>query len=68
MKTFKEWYMDVSGIEPDYETTENKLLWCKETYLPTVVSCTCCKSTLFIFNAFVDNENHVYCPSCAGVE
>ena len=68
MKTFKEWYRDVSGIEPNYETTENKLLWLKETYLPMTVSCTCCGGTMVIFNAFVDDENHVYCPSCAGVE
>ena len=68
MKTFKEWYRDVSGIEPDYETTENKLLWLKETYLPMTVSCTCCGGTVTIFNAFVDDENRVCCPSCAGVE
>ena len=68
MKTFKEWYRDVSGIEPDYKNTENKLLWLKETYLPMTVSCTCCGGTMIIFNAFVDDENHVYCSSCAGVE
>lgn len=68
MKKFKDWYKDVAGIEPDYETAENKLLWCKERGLPVVISCTCCESTLPIFSAFVDEKNYVYCPSCAEVE
>ena len=68
MKKFKDWYKDVTGIEPDYETTQDKLLWCKERGLPVVVSCTCCEGTLLIFNAFVDEEDYTYCPSCAGVE
>lgn len=68
MKIFKEWYKDVAGIEPDYETTENKLLWLKERDLPMIVSCTCCGGTMIIFNAFVDDEDYIYCPSCAEVE
>ena len=68
MKKFKDWYKDVSGKEPDYETTQDNFLWCKERGLPVVVSCTCCEGTLLIFNAFVDEEDHTYCPSCAGVE
>lgn len=68
MKKFKDWYKDVAGVEPDYETAQNKLLWCQERGLPVVVSCTCCEGTLLIFNAFVDEEDHTYCPSCAGVE
>lgn len=68
MKKFKDWYKDVAGVEPDYETAQNTILWCKERGLPLVVSCTCCESTFFIFSAFVDEEDHTYCPSCAGVE
>ena len=68
MKKFKDWYKDVSGKEPDYENTQDKLLWCKGRGLPVVVSCTCCEGTLLIFNAFVDEEDYTYCPSCAGVE
>ena len=68
MKKFKEWYKDVTGIEPDYETAKDKLLWCKEEGVPMIVSCTCCESTMIVFNAFVDDEDHVYCPSCAEVE
>jgi len=68
MKTFKEWYKEVNGVEPDYETAENKLLWCKEEGLPMIVSCTCCEGTMIVFNAFVDDEGYTYCPSCAGVE
>lgn len=68
MKTFKEWYKDVTGIEPDYETAKVKLSWCKERKIPMIVSCTCCGTTMVVFDAYVDEENHTYCPSCAGVE
>lgn len=68
MKTFKEWYKDVAGIEPDYETREDRLVWCQERNLPMIVSCTCCGSTMVVFGAFVDEEDYIYCPSCAGVE
>ena len=68
MKKFKDWYKDVSGKEPDYETTQDKLVWCSERGVPMIVSCTCCESTLLIFSAFVDEEDYTYCPSCAGVE
>ena len=68
MKTFKEWYKDVAGIEPDYEKREDKLVWCEEEGLPMIVSCTCCGSTMVVFDVFVDEEDHVYCSSCAGVE
>ena len=68
MKKFKDWYKDVAGVEPDYETREDKLVWCSERGLPMIVSCTCCESTMIVFNAFVDDEDHVYCPSCAEVE
>ena len=68
MKKFKDWYKDVTGIEPDYEIAQDKILWCEEERVPMIVSCTCCGSTMIVFNAFVDDEDHVYCPSCAGVE
>lgn len=68
MKKFKDWYKDVSGVEPDYETAENKLLWLKERELPMIVSCHCCEGTMLIFNSYVDDEDYTYCPSCAGVE
>ena len=68
MKKFKDWYKDVTGIEPNYEAAKDKLLWCKEEGVPMIVSCTCCGSTMIVFNAFVDDEDHVYCSSCAGVE
>lgn len=68
MKIFKEWYKDVSGIEPDYETAKDRLSWCEERDLPMIVSCTCCGSTMIVFSAFVDEEDYIYCPSCAEVE
>ena len=68
MKTFKEWYKDVSGVEFKRDKSEDLLKWCNDRGLPAIVSCTCCGSTMVIFSAFVDEEDCIYCPSCAGME
>lgn len=68
MKKFKDWYKDVAGIEPDYETRRDKILWCSERGLPVVVACTQCDCSMVIFSAYIDEEDNTYCPSCAGVE
>lgn len=67
MKTFKEWYKEVSG--KDLSDTElHNGNWFMERSLPMVVSCTCCESTLLLPGAYLDDENYIYCPSCAGME
>ena len=68
MKSFKEWYKDVAGVEAKYETAANKIQWLEDRELPVVVSCTCCESTMIIFSAYIDDEDYTYCSSCAGVE
>ena len=67
MKTFKEWYEDVSGKDFDEKVAHNGN-WFLEQGLPMVVSCTCCGCTMIISGAFVDEEDYIYCPSCAEVE
>ena len=67
MKTFKEWYKDVSGKDFDEKVAHNGN-WFLERGLPLVVSCTCCNSTFMLPSAYIDDEDYVFCPSCAGVE
>ena len=67
MKTFKEWYKDVSGKDFDEKVIHNGN-WFLERGLPLVVSCTCCNSTFVLPSAYIDEEDYIYCPSCAGVE
>lgn len=67
MKNFKEWYKAVSGKEIPESALRNSN-WYMERGLPMVVSCTCCESILLLPGAYIDNENYIYCPSCAEVE
>lgn len=66
MKKFKDWYKGVTGVEPDYETAQDKISWCMKRDLPVITSCIHCERTLVIFSAFMDDEGYTYCRSCAG--
>lgn len=66
MKTFKEWYKNVSGVEFKRDKSEDLLKWCDERGLPAIVSCTNCECTMVIFDCRIDDENYIYCPTCAG--
>ena len=67
MKKFKDWYKEVSGKELPSAALHNGN-WYMEQGLPMVVSCTCCESTLLLPGAYLDDEDYIYCSSCAGVE
>lgn len=67
MKNFKEWYKAVSGKEISESALHNGN-WYIERGLPMVVSCTCCESTLLLPGVYIDDEDYIYCPSCAGVD
>lgn len=67
MKTFKEWYKEVSGKEVPNAALHNGN-WFMERGLPMVVSCTCCGSTLLLLGAYLDDKDYIYCPSCAEVD
>ena len=67
MKKFKDWYKEVSGKEFPNAATHNGN-WFMEHGLPLVVSCTCCESTLLLPGTYLDDEDYIYCPSCAGAE
>ena len=65
MKKFKDWYKDVTGIEPNYETAKDKLLWCEEERVPMIVSCTCCGMTMSAPSALIDHTGQVFCTGCS---
>ena len=67
MKTFKEWYKEVSGKEISDDTLHDGN-WFMERGLPMAVSCTCCESTLLLPGAYLDDEDYIYCSSCAGAD
>ena len=67
MKKFKDWYKEVSGKEfPSAEIHNGN--WFVKHGFPIVVSCTCCESTFLLPVSYLDDEDYIYCPSCAGVE
>lgn len=66
MKTFKEWYKDISGVELKRDKSEDLLKWCDERGLPAIVCCTNCECTMTIFDCRIDDKNYIFCSSCAG--
>lgn len=66
MKTFKEWYKNISGIEPKYEIAADKIQWLVDRGLPVIVTCTRCECPRTIFKVYFDDEDNIYCPTCAG--
>lgn len=67
MKSFKDWYKEVSGKGlPDTQLYNGN--WFAKQGLPTVVSCTCCESILLLPEAYLDDEDYIYCPSCAKMD
>lgn len=66
MKTFKEWYKDIVGVELKRDKSEDLLKWCDERGLPAIVSCTNCGCTMVILDCHIDDEDYIYCPTCAG--
>lgn len=67
MKSFTEWYKDVSGGQ-ELPHGNIPYEWFAKRGLPMIVDCTCCGSTMILFNSYVDEDDYTFCPSCAGVE
>lgn len=67
MKSFTEWYKDVSGgHEPPHGNIPYE--WFLERNLPMIIECACCGSTMILLNSYVDENDYTFCPSCAGVK
>lgn len=66
MKTFTEWYKNVSG-EHELPRGNIPYKWFLEKNLPMIVKCSCCDSTMILFNSYVDENDYTFCPSCAEI-
>lgn len=64
MKTFYQWYKEVSGKDISEQKTFSGE-WFVERDLPMIVECTYCGATMALPTAFIDNDNYLYCSTCA---
>jgi len=64
MKTFYQWYKEVSGKDISEQKTFSGE-WFVERDLPMIVECTCCGATMALPTAFIDDDNYLYCSTCA---
>ena len=39
--------------------------WFAEQGLPMIVECTCCRMTMALPTAFIDDDSYIYCSTCA---
>lgn len=40
--------------------------WFIERDLPMIVECSCCGMTMALPNAYIDDEDYIYCMNCKG--
>ena len=64
MKTFYQWYKDVTGKDISKQKTFSGE-WFAEQGLPMIVECTCCRMTMALPTAFIDDDSYIYCSTCA---
>ena len=63
MRDAKTWIKEELGFEmPEGQVSGD---WFVKHGLPMIVRCTCCQSTMALPSAMIDDEGHMYCPSCA---
>ena len=63
MKTFSQWLKDDTGETLPAGNING--LWFQEHSIPMIVRCNNCDMSLCVVNAKIDDENRVYCDSCA---
>lgn len=63
MRTAKTWIFEELGIEMPKGNISAS--WFAENGLPMIVECACCKMTMALPYAMIDDEGTVFCSSCA---
>lgn len=63
MKTIKNFLAENDIIMPEGTINGG---WFAEHDLPMIVSCTCCRMTMALPSAYVDEDGYTYCSGCAG--
>ena len=62
MKIAKEWLKENRGVEmPEGEISGE---WFMQNRVPMVVSCVCCKNTMILPSALIDDDGNIFCGSC----
>lgn len=63
MRTAKTWILEELGVEMPKGSVSAS--WFAENGLPMIVECACCKMTMALPSAMIDDEGTVFCSSCA---
>ena len=66
MKKFADWFESNSGEKMPSGTINGS--WFAKRGLPMIVECCCCCSTMSLPSAYIDEDDYIYCPTCAGDE
>lgn len=66
MKTLKDYLLDEMSIKMPEGTIPSE--WFRKHNLPIVAECVCCKSTIALPTALIDNDGYIYCRLCGMVE
>ena len=64
MKTFAEWLKETHHCK--LPKGEVNTYWLAKHGLPMIVHCTCCKMTMALPNAYIDDKGNIYCADCKG--
>ena len=63
MKSFKEWLK--ANYNEELPKGNIDMGWFGQRGLPAIVECACCKMTMALPNAYIDEESYTYCSDCA---
>lgn len=64
MQTFAQWLAN-KGIEMPQGDIDAG--WFEKNNLPMIIGCIYCGTTMAIWDAYIDEDDLVYCADCAGV-
>ena len=64
MRSAQQFVFEEMGIQMPEGNIPNK--WFAENYLPMIVKCTCCETSMALPSAVVDDDGTIYCHNCAG--
>lgn len=65
MRTFAQWLKATKGIEMPQGDIDAG--WFEEHNLPMIIGCIYCGTRMEIWDAYIDEDDLVYCADCAGV-
>lgn len=66
MKTFEQWLND--NFNESMPAGSVNAEWFVNRNLPMIVECTCCTMTMALPSAMIDDDDYIYCSTCAGTD